>query len=136
MHVVEVDGVGRNAYSTSIEFSLTLDDLAHAVALAATTLAPVNRRFRGSLAHNAVADESYWSEADTADAVAIAASIGPGSVYAAARSELRAHGERWRFQAWEDVFPPEAARQRAAELFPMLGDAGNPFAPAPDVTDR
>ena len=133
MHVVEVDGEARNAYSTSIEHSLTLDDLVGAVALAATALAPPEHRFEGALAHNPVADETYWSEADLSAAMAIAATIGPGRVYAAARSQLRAHGESWRTRAWENLFPPEAARQRAEELFPMLRQDGNPFASAPNA---
>lgn len=136
MHIVEVDGVARNAYATSITYSLTLDDLMQAIAEAATaTSSSEPRRFGGNLSHNPVARESYWSEQDTADAQVVAASIGPGLIYATARSGLRDHGESWRDLEWSDVFPPEVARRRAEELFPMLRNEENPFAPAPEVQD-
>lgn len=137
VHVVNIGGEARNAYSTSIAYSLTLDDLMHAIAVAATTLAEPDERFEGGLSHSPVADEYYWSEADTAAARRAARSIGPGRVYAAARAELRAHGEAWRSSEWENTFPPDAARGRAEELFPMLvAGADNPFAPVATPDDR
>lgn len=135
VHVVEVDGVAHNAYSTSITFSLTLDDLTHAIAIAATSDGPTGRRFGGVLSHNPVARESYWSERDMAEARVVAASLGPGHISSTARSELRTHGESWRTVRWGDIFPPGVARDRAEELFPMLADEGNPFAPPLDVDD-
>lgn len=135
VHTVEIDGATRNAYSTSITYSLTLEDLMHAIAVAATTPSSTRRRFKASLAHNPVARESYWSEKDTAEAHTVAATLGPGLIYSTARAELRANGEGWRTSHWSEIFPEEAARRRAEELFPMLRNEGNPFAPAPPVAD-
>ena len=132
--MVELDGELRNAYATSITFSLTLDDLMRGIARAATA-GPPERRFHGTLSHNRVAGESYWSERDTEEATAVARGLGPGHIYAATRAALRANGESWRSSDWTDVFPPEAARRRADELFPMLRQEGNPFAPAPPGTE-
>ena len=134
--MVEVDGVRRNAYSTSISFSMTLEDLMHAIAVAATRDLPPGERFEGSLSHNRIARESFWSEQDTERARRVARALGPGRIYATARAEFRANGESWRDDAWDGLFPPEVARQRANELFPMLRTEGNPFAAAPNLTDR
>lgn len=136
VHVVEVDGTAHNAYSTSIDFSLTLDDLTHAIAVAATREVRADRRFQGRLGHNPIVGESFWSEHDLAAARAVASDIGPGITYHTARVELRAHGESWRSDPWDAEFPAEVARHRAEELFPMLRNEGNPFAPAPPVSDR
>lgn len=136
VHTVEIDGISHNAYSTSLTFSLTLEDLMHAIAVAATIPSQTRRRFEGSLAYNSVARESYWSEKDTSDAHRVAETLGPGLIYSTARSELRANGEGWRTIRWSEIFPEEAAKRRAQELFPMLRSEGNPFAPAPSVADR
>lgn len=136
VHITEVDGVSHNAYATSITFSMTLDDLMHAIAVAATARSENVALFDGALSHNRIARESFWSEQNTAKARAAARALGPGRIYATARSELRASGESWRSQRWTDFFPPEVAKQRAEELFPMLRSEGNPFAPAPSGTDR
>ncbi|MEM7325788.1 MAG: hypothetical protein AAF531_22070 [Actinomycetota bacterium] len=138
VHVVEIDGVSHNAYATSLMFSLTLDDLAHAIALAATadpgeTSAPC--RFSGTVSYNPVARESYWTEQDLAEAAAVAAALGPGGIYTAARAALYRNGSSWRLDRWDELFPPEVARRRADELFPMLRREGNPFAPGPVVDD-
>jgi hypothetical protein len=136
VHVVEIDGRTHNAYATSITFSVTLDDLMHAIAVAATTRSSNDGGFDGALSHNPVARESYWSEQEIDEAEAAASALGPGHIYAAARDQLRAHGEAWRSDAWDEAFPAEVARRRARELFPMLDDENNPFAPPPDVQDR
>lgn len=136
VHITEIDGVSHNAYATSITFSMTLDDLMHAIAITAITATAAGDHFQGTLSHNRIARESFWSERDTAEARRVAARIGPGRVYDAARSALRANGEGWRSQRWGDFFPPEVAKQRAEALFPMLRNTDNPFAPAPKFDDR
>ncbi len=136
VHVVVLDGEAHNAYETSLAFALTLDDLMHAIAIAATTSPRTQDRFDGNLSHSPIAQESYWSERDMERARAVAASLGPGRIYTTARSELRAHGESWRSTTWDEIFPAEVARERANELFPMLRKEGNPFAPPPDLHDE
>lgn len=127
---------GRVAIPTSIEFLLTIDDLAAGVISACTQHRPQERRFTGRLQHHRQTSESYWDVADLAAARRAADSVGRGAVMTAIRLELAAKGTDWTNDGGlADAFPLDVARRRAGELWPDLDPTVGPFGRRSIATD-
>ncbi len=120
---------GRVAIPTSIEFLLTIDELAAGVVAACTAESGSDgSRFNGRLRYLHQAGESYWDEADRDRAAQIAGSVGRGRVIGAIRRQLLAHGASWSDDhLLGHTFPVDVARTRAGELWPDLDPHVGPF---------
>jgi len=119
---------GRVAIPTSIEYLLTIDELAAGVAAACTKHGPEAHRFTGKLCFHQQTGESYWDIADLTSARRAADAVGRKWVMTAIRQELSAYGQDWTGNGdLGRAFPLDVARVRARELWPDLDPTIGPF---------